>query len=849
MKQIKEILLRNQPKIITGIMILLSVIALLNIYSVLEVRVTSNDECLWLPKEVTRDSVIIVFDLVKVEGVTWNAGIRDGDLLLAIDNKFVANPFEAQAILNKFNYGEYADYTVLKNGEIYKTKVFVKKLIQFGDLAYGLLGLIWVIIGFIVLKAKPEGTIQKLFFGIGAAFVLSHTSVLLPTNIRDVILKPNIIHFLIGYVWALSISFLPFLFLHFFWRFPKPFGFLGKRWIQQIFLIVPIVLFFVTFGITIIVFGFGNLSLYQFQVLTTNLDRVLGLVLLISYISLIINYRRLSSKGEKKPIFIILVAYTLAILALIYTSQIAPAITDTVFNSPEFYMPVILIVIFPLAFAYSIFKYQLMDVSIVIKNAVIYGAATILIAAIYFLIIYVLGQTISSAIGTQYQGIIAGVVFVIFALIFQSTKDKFQDFLTAKFYPEQFAYQKMLVKFSHEIPMVVGLDNILDTMTKTFVNALKVNKFGIMIKDEKNGVLTLVRGIGLSENDFTINRSNIHKFVEEKNLLGQDAVVEQSQFYNVFPEYSSHLITEEIYTIVPLSIKSGINGILLFGLKYSGSQFAGKDLELLMAAANQAAIAIENARLYEAEAEKIRLEKDLELARSIQQGLLPRCIPFIKGLQICGEMLPAMQVGGDYFDLIPVSDSELYVIVGDVSGKGLSASLYMTKLQTMVQIACTKGRSPKEILIEINRRMYEAIERNWFVTMTIALFNTETNKVRFCRAGHMPIIAAANGTINTYRTQGIGVGLERGIIFEKTLIEEEITFKPGQLYAFYSDGITEAMNEKNDFFGEEKLIELLRNKSHNNVTDLVNDIWHKVKHFRGSAEPNDDMTLVLVRVV
>jgi sigma-B regulation protein RsbU (phosphoserine phosphatase) len=849
MKKIKEILLRNQPKIITGITLVLVLIALLNIYNVLEVRVTSNDECLWQPKKVTRDSVIIVFDLVKVEGVTWNAGIRDGDILLEIDNKYVANPYEAQAILNKFNYGEYADYTVLKNGEVFKTKVFVKKLIQFGDLAFCLLGLIWVIIGFIVLRAKPDGIIQKLFYGIGAAFILVKTNVLLPANLVEMIINPKIRFLVIGYIWTLSASFIPFIFLHFFWRFPKPFHFLEKKWIQRMFIFAPIILFFIVLGASVLVFLFEKISLQDFQQITRAIDNLMSLAFLISYVSLIINYRRLSTKGEKKPIFIILVAYTLAILAAIYTSRIAPAITDSVFNSPEFYMPIILIVIFPLAFAYSIFKYQLMDVSIVIKNTVIYGAATISIAAIYFLVIYVLGQTISSAIGTQYQGIIAGVVFVIFALVFQSTKDKFQDFLTAKFYPEQFAYQKMLIKFSHEIPMVVGLDNILDTMTKTFVNALKVKKFGIMIGNEKGGVLSLTRSIGLSEDDFTIHRSNIKKFVEEKNLLGQEAIVEQSQFYNVFPEYSSQLINEEIYTIVPLSIKSGINGILLFGLKYSGSQFAGKDLELLMASANQAAIAIENARLYEAEAEKIRLEKDLELARSIQQGLLPRCIPFIRGLQICGEMLPAMQVGGDYFDLIPVSDSELYVIVGDVSGKGLSASLYMTKLQTMVQIACTEGRSPKEILIEINRRMYEAIERNWFVTMTIALFNTATNKVRFCRAGHMPIITAANGTVNTYRTQGIGVGLERGIIFEKTLIEEQIDFKSGQLYAFYSDGITEAMNDKNDFFGEEKLIELLRNNSHRDVTDLVNDIWHNVKHFRGSAEPNDDMTLVLVRVV
>ena len=166
-------------------------------------------------------------------------------------------------------------------------------------------------------------------------------------------------------------------------------------------------------------------------------------------------------------------------------------------------------------------------------------------------------------------------------------------------------------------------------------------------------------------------------------------------------------------------IKSKVIGLLLFGLKHSGSQFAGKDLELLYAAANQAAISIENASLYRSESNKLRIERDLDLARKIQQSLLPKCNPELKGLEICGQMIPAMQVGGDYYDLIPVSPTKMYVVVGDVSGKGLSASLYMTKLQTMMQLACVDSRSPRDILIEINRNLYVSMEKEWFVTITL----------------------------------------------------------------------------------------------------------------------------------
>jgi serine phosphatase RsbU (regulator of sigma subunit) len=295
-------------------------------------------------------------------------------------------------------------------------------------------------------------------------------------------------------------------------------------------------------------------------------------------------------------------------------------------------------------------------------------------------------------------------------------------------------------------------------------------------------------------------------------------------------------------------LNSKVIGLLLFGLKHSGAQFAGKDLELLYAAANQAAISIENARLYRSESDKLRIERDLDLARKIQQSLLPKCNPDLKGLEICGQMIPAMQVGGDYYDLIPVSPTKMYVVVGDVSGKGLSASLYMTKLQTMMQLACVNSRSPKDILIEINKNLYISMEKEWFVTMTLALFDMEKGIVRVCRAGHAPLLAASNGTIDTYRTQGIGVGLEKGIIFDKTLVEEEISLSSGKIFAFYSDGITEAINEHEDFFGEDKLAGLLKGKTNLCPTKIMDDIWDSLKQFRGKAEQNDDMTMVLVKV-
>jgi serine phosphatase RsbU (regulator of sigma subunit) len=489
-----------------------------------------------------------------------------------------------------------------------------------------------------------------------------------------------------------------------------------------------------------------------------------------------------------------------------------------------------------------------MDVSVVVKNTIIYGTAMATVAAIYFFIIYVAGQSISSFFGVENQGIIAGIFFIIFAMVFQSTKDRFQDFLTKRFYPEQFASQKVLVELSNELSVVAGLDNIIQLMKRTFIEGLKIDTFGILLRD-KDGNLSLVDSVGMKNEQCVISESRIVQFLKDKYLITKYPAIEQADFKSVFhDEKAERLISEGIYTIIPMMVKSKIVGLLLFGLKHSGSHFAGKDLELLWAAANQAAISIENARLYRSEVEKQKIERDLDLARKIQQGLLPQCLPNIGGLDICGEMIPAMQVGGDYYDLIQISDSKLFVVVGDVSGKGLSASLYMTKLQTMIKLSCSDDKSPKNILIDINKRIYTELDKNWFVTITLALFDLEEGTLTFCRAGHMPVLQATNGTVQSFRTQGLGVGLERGIVFEKSLVEEEIKLFPGQIYAFFTDGITEAMNEKNELFGDEKLNSILKNKTNVRSTDIVNEIWTSVKNFRGEAEVNDDMTMVVVKV-
>ncbi|MEN8193245.1 MAG: SpoIIE family protein phosphatase, partial [Bacteroidota bacterium] len=851
MGSIENILSKYRIKLLAPFTLLLMVIVLINFYFVFEITPQPNDECIWYPKSVSKDSVGFFFESVKFEGVTWNAGIRDGDQLIAINDKVIKNLSDASLELNRMDSGDSAKYTIMRNNQLIETKVVVKRLIQFGGLAFAILAIIWLAIGFIVIKAKPQGKTQIVFFRIGVILIFySSFNMLITQNIRNPLFDYIPLVVIVDQLWTIGAIFLPFLILKFFWIFPNEFKFYQKKWIEKLLFFLPLTayIFITVFKIAFIYSGV--LNPFKFYGVLAFINFVtLSIAAIVGLISLFVNYLRLENKKDRISIFIILISYTITILAVTYILILTQTTNSSVmYNQPEYFAPIILIAIIPLAFGYSIFKYSLMDVSDVIKTTVLYGAAMVGVVATYFLAIYLLGQSLSNAIGTEYQVTIAGIIFVVFALVFQSTKDRFQNLITKKFYPEQFAYQKVLLKFSGDVVTILGLENILKSTTNTIVDSLKLAIFGILLKNSQNSNYELKDGVGFKDENFNliIDEEKLFNFLSSKQKSKQFPVIEDSDFPNIFPEAEQKLINEGIYTIIPLIIKSKVIGLLLFGLKYSGSRFAGKDIELLLAAANQTAVAIENARLYELERKKLILDHDLDKAREIQKSLLPDVIPHVNGLEISGTMIPAMQVGGDYFDVIKISNTKVFVIVGDVSGKGLSASFYMSKLQTMTQLYCNEHSTPKDILVKINQKIYSEIEKNWFITCSIAMIDTEEMSMTVCRAGHPPVIKTYNDSTTEITPEGIGIGLEKGDIFKDNLEELKIDIQSGDLYSFYSDGVTEAMNKEKKFFGDENFQQLLKSSYTKGTEQLQNEIINSISLFRDNAEQNDDITFILV---
>ncbi|MBI2428202.1 MAG: SpoIIE family protein phosphatase [Ignavibacteriales bacterium] len=248
--------------------------------------------------------------------------------------------------------------------------------------------------------------------------------------------------------------------------------------------------------------------------------------------------------------------------------------------------------------------------------------------------------------------------------------------------------------------------------------------------------------------------------------------------------------------------------------------------------------------------ERERMAKELEIARSVQMSLLPKENPHVIGFDIAGICIPAFEVGGDYYDFVYLSDNKIGIAIGDVSGKGVPAAIYMTLTKGILQSHAEENVSPKVVLSKVNRLMYKTIERNSFVSMFYAIIDLTTKTIRYSRAGHNPVILVGlrNDKHEFLTPQGVALGLDDGGVFDAVLEEREYKLRSGDLLVFYTDGFTEARNDKGEEFGETRLLQSVADKKESSSEKIVDAVVYDAKKFIGDVQQHDDMTMVVVKV-
>ncbi len=249
--------------------------------------------------------------------------------------------------------------------------------------------------------------------------------------------------------------------------------------------------------------------------------------------------------------------------------------------------------------------------------------------------------------------------------------------------------------------------------------------------------------------------------------------------------------------------------------------------------------------------QRARMEEELKIARETQLRLLPQHNPTVKGLDISGICLPALEVGGDYYDYIQLPDEKLAVVIGDVSGKGVPAAMYMTLIKGVIQFASGTITEPKRVLTETNRLVCQSFKRGTFVSMIYAVIDAKAKTLRYARAGHNPLLLVSRNTAasSAPMLKGMALGLAEPQLFEKTLEETTVSLCSGDMLVLYTDGFSEAKNEDGEEYGEERLLNALRSfASKPTSREVVQAICKDVQRFIGYASQHDDMTMVVVKI-
>jgi len=383
----------------------------------------------------------------------------------------------------------------------------------------------------------------------------------------------------------------------------------------------------------------------------------------------------------------------------------------------------------------------------------------------------------------------------------------------------------------------------------------KIVRQAIKAVDASQGVVTLVNEAEHSSLKTLIRTSSAsgerRSFHLDESVLGWMLINRRPLLLNsprADDRFKGVRWDESVQTLLaaPLMVKSRLIGVLAVYNKRQGATFTDDDQRLLSIIAAQSAQIVENTRLYEEEQTLSRMREELELANEIQTGLQLKDYPDLPGYDIHGISEPARSVGGDYIDFFPIPGNRYMLCVGDVSGKGLPASLLMANVQATLRSQAVWSASAAECLSRANAQLCDSVRRGNFVTLFYGVLDHASHSIEFANAGHnRPIIVKADATTFELELGGLVLGVKKDFPYS----QDSVALDSGDALCVYSDGIPEAMNLQRQQFGEERLLRVIVEHRGASAEDLSRAILHSVHDFVGQAQQHDDITLLVVKRV
>jgi sigma-B regulation protein RsbU (phosphoserine phosphatase) len=525
---------------------------------------------------------------------------------------------------------------------------------------------------------------------------------------------------------------------------------------------------------------------------------------------------------------------------------------------PWSYLPLFtMVLVFPLTLAYVIVVHRAMDVRVVLRQGLQYVLARggIRVIQIALLVGATIAATMlltaSNAGAPSVAIVVVGLAAV--AALGGRFADRLRRWVDRRFFREAYEADAILSDLAAKVRTMVETRPLLETVATRVAESLHIPRIAILLDDE--GALQPAYALGYGEPPAVaipsggVTVSRLRR--QQHALVRFDDADSWVQLTTGDERRALETLAPEL--LLPLSLNEKVLGIMSLGPKQSEEPFSKTDIRLLDSVAAQTGLALENGRLTAAVAAEVaaraKQARDIEIARDVQQRLLPQAFPPISGLDYAGTCRAALGVGGDYYDFIPLSKTLLGIAIGDVSGKGIPAALLMASLRAYLRGAQTIHHQADltEVMRNLNMLVYESSAANRYATFFYGELDLTTRMLTYVNAGHNPPMVfrstAAGADVDRLDTGGPVIGL----IEECTYQQDTVTLAAGDVLVAYTDGISEAMNAANEEWGEDRMMAAVGPTRAAPAGTLIETLMNAADTFVAGAPQHDDMTLLVVR--
>jgi serine phosphatase RsbU (regulator of sigma subunit) len=815
-----------------------------------------------LPKKALPDSLLVplppyVYVIhVQKDGASDRAGMKVGDLILKINGQTFTNASEADYIMRSGQRDRSIDYDILRSNENITLRVKlaiigfrISELIMFGC------GLLILISGSLLIISRPQYQAARY---LGLAGILIGYYLIVIYSLRSII---NDLFFAL----EISILFASLLlgiafWINSRWYFPLPINRTNKQQQQDknlfylviglIFLIMTVTLYlqFTRTPINyLVVVGIFHLSI--FLVLFYGIFKKIKLLKTAPR-----HYKEMNSILKKAGITTG-VLYFIGIY-LVFRQILEPGYLGLLF-------------LIPLAsYIYTIGKYSLLDLELRVRRNIQYSIiSTFWILALVFLSILILFKISRMSLNLPNIRLSSQSIEVLdepangpsnttiehlfyillgsgFLVVTWHVGRAGIQFIGRKYHRLKYDYRLASHEISRMLNTNLDMYSLARELAQKLVLLMRLKRVGVLFFQDQNKCCCQEFS-GFDGQEWATYCLNTEAEISQSILPYHSSLDIKRLPENISKNFEKFSFMQ----VIPIRSKERLVGLILVGEKQSESAFQRDDYEFLGSVAAQSAVSIENAFLYEELREQERLKQELRIARQIQLSSLPQSTPEIPGLDIFSISHPATEVGGDFYDFLNGKNDELLVVVGDVSGKGTSAAIYMAKIQGIFRSLHTFELSPQELFCRANFILLHDLDKSFFVTSLGAKILPPQKKLLLARAGHLPLIHYQNNSkkVEMITSPGLGFGLEDSAIFDQKLKQLSLTYEKNDVFLFITDGITETFNSDNQEFGEERLVQALLESADQSARQIGQYILDQLQNFRGELPSQDDYTLVVVK--